>query len=354
MRGYLLRRLALVPPTLLGILLLNFALTQLAPGGPVEQMLAEMAGTAENPLSRIAGAAIEPRADTQRVDRPLDAAQVERLRAQFGFDRPAHERFLSMLGGYLRFDLGRSLFRGRPVLDLLLERLPVSAALGLWGAALTYLVAVPLGIRKAVRHGAPFDRTTTLLVLIAHSVPGVLLASLLIVGLAGGRFLDAFPLQGLSSEAAAGWSWGRRVLDHAHHMVLPSIVMAAGGIAGLTMLTKTVFLAEIGKPYVLSARARGAREGRVLYGHVFRNAMLIVIAGLPEVLVGSLFTGALLVEVVFTLDGLGLLGFEAANQRDYPVVFGTLFLLTCIGLLLNLLGDLAYVLVDPRIDFDRA
>jgi microcin C transport system permease protein len=367
--AYLLRRLALVLPTLFGIILINFAVVQFAPGGPVEQMLAELRGEGQA-LGRLtgegqgevrqAGPPERPGTDsggtgpvgTYRGARGLDPAIVAEIERAFGFDRPAHERFWDMLTGYLRFDLGRSLFRDKPVVDLIVEKMPVSISLGLWSTLIIYLVSIPLGIRKAVRDGTPFDIWTSAAVLVGYAIPGFLFAILLVVLFAGGSFLQAFPLRGLTSPGMEGAPFLAQALDYAWHMVLPTVALVIGGFAGLTMLTKNSFLEEINKQYVVTARAKGAAEGRVLYGHVFRNAMLLIIAGFPAAFIGILFTGALLVEIIFSLDGLGLLGFEAAIRRDYPVMFGTLYIFTLLGLVMQIVGDFTYTLVDPRIDFE--
>ncbi len=357
MGRYLLRRLLLVIPTLFGIITINFAVVQFAPGGPVEQMLAELRGQTQT-LSRITGGGsdvVQPADNSTgyRGRRGLDPQTVAQIRHMFGFDKPPLTRYLEMIGSYLRFDFGRSFFRGDTVMHLVLTRLPVSVSIGLWSTLLIYLVSIPLGIAKAVRDGSRFDVATSAAVLVGYAVPGFLFAILLIVVFAGGSFFDWFPLRGLTSDGSAAWSWPRRVGDYAWHMVLPTIALVAGGFASLTILTKNCFLDEINKQYVLTARAKGAGEQRVLYGHVFRNAMLLIVAGFPAAFIGILFSSALLVEIVFSLDGLGLLGFDSAIRRDYPVMFGTLYMFTLIGLLLQIVGDLMYTFVDPRIDFER-
>ncbi len=368
MAAYLIRRLLLVVPTLLGIILINFVVVQFAPGGPVEQMLAELRGEG-NTLGRITGeGGGETRAPQQqgqdrggsgqgpvgsyRGARGLDPAIVAEIERSFGFDKPAHIRFIEMMKGYLTFDFGQSLFRGRPVVDLILEKMPVSVSLGLWSTLIIYLISIPLGIRKAVRDGSRFDIATSGIVLVGYAIPGFLFAILLVVLFAGGTFLQIFPLRGLLSSGAASWPFWERALDYAWHMVLPTLSLVIGGFAGLTMLTKNSFLDEIGKQYVVTARAKGASERRVLYGHVYRNAMLLIIAGFPAAFISILFTGALLVEIVFSLDGLGLLGFESAIRRDYPVMFATLYIFTLLGLVMQIVGDFTYTLVDPRIDFE--
>ncbi len=367
MAAYIFRRLLLVVPTLLGIILINFAVVQFAPGGPVEQMLAELRGegqtlgrlTGEGPGETrapggagIGGGGGEGPVGTYRGARGLDPAIVAEIERIFGFDKPAHVRFGEMMWGYLTFDFGRSLFRDRPVVDLVIEKMPVSISLGLWSTLIIYLVSIPLGIRKAVKDGTRFDIWTSGVVLVGYAIPGFLFAILLVVFFAGGSFLQWFPLRGLASSGSEMWPFWQRALDYAWHMALPTLALVIGGFAGLTMLTKNAFLDEIGKQYVVTARAKGNSETRILYGHVFRNAMLLIIAGFPAAFIGILFTGALLVEIVFSLDGLGLLGFEAAIRRDYPIMFGTLYIFTLMGLVLQIIGDVMYTVVDPRIDFE--
>ncbi|HRJ60331.1 MAG TPA: microcin C ABC transporter permease YejB, partial [Azospirillaceae bacterium] len=282
----------------------------------------------------------------------LDPEFIKQLEKEFGFDKPMHERFFLMMKNYLVFDFGNSYFRDTRVVDLVLEKMPVSISLGLWTTLLTYLVSIPLGIRKAVKDGTPFDVWSSAVVIVGYAIPSFLFAVLLIVVFAGGRYFDLFPLRGLVSDNWGDLPWWKQILDYFWHITLPVTAMVIGGFAGLTMLTKNSFLDEISKQYVVTARAKGLTENQVLYGHVFRNAMLIVIAGFPGAFISILFTGAMLIEVIFSLDGLGLLGFEAAINRDYPVMFGTLYFFTLMGLLMNLLGDVMYVVVDPRIDFD--
>ena len=353
MAAYVLRRLLLMIPTLLGIMLLNFIIVQAAPGGPIDQVLARFQGLSSQASTRMEGGGGDVAAGGEsRGARGIPPAFIEKLEAQFGFDEPAHERFLGMIADYATFDFGESFFRDEQVTTLMLERLPVSISLGLWTTLVVYLVSIPLGIRKALRHGSTFDVWSSGLVIVGYAIPGFLFAILLIVLFAGGSYWDLFPLRGLTSADFDELSaWGK-VKDYLWHITLPVAASAIGSFATLTMLTKNSFLDEVHKQYVLTARAKGASDRRVLYGHVFRNAMLIIIAGLPAALVGIFFTGSLLIEVIFSLNGLGLLGFEAVMQRDYPVIFGTLYLYTLIGLILKLVSDLTYVWVDPRIDFE--
>ena len=352
MAAYILRRLLLVIPTLFGIIAINFVVIQFAPGGPVEQVMAEMKGGGAL-SSRLGSAGSDVRSvGKYRGAQGLEPRILADIRKMFGFDKPPLTRFKEMVFGYLRFDFGRSFFRDRSVISLVIERLPVSLSLGLWSTFLIYIVSIPLGIQKAVRNGSRFDVATSAAVLIGYALPGFLLAIMLVVLFAGGSFLTLFPLSGLLSEGAKDWPWPQRALDYLWHMVLPTTAMVAGGFAGLTMLTKNCFMEEIGKHYTVTARAKGASETRVLYGHMFRNAMLLIVAGFPQAFVGILFTSALLVEIVFSLDGLGLLGFQAVIQRDYPIMFGTLYIFTLLGLVMQIVGDLMYTLVDPRIDFE--
>jgi len=361
--AYILRRLMLMVPTLFGIMLVNFVIIQAAPGGPIERIIAEIQGRGVEAAARITGAArseMAPGAATggneeaspYRGARGLDPEFIRELERMYGFDKPAWQRFWEMIVRYLTFDFGESYFRDRSVIDLILEKLPVSISLGLWTTLLSYLVSIPLGIRKAVRDGTPFDVWSSTVVIIGNAIPGFLFAILLIVLFAGGSYFQWFPLRGLVSENWEQLSWPMRILDYFWHIALPVVSMVIGAFAGLTMLTKNSFLEEINKQYVMTARAKGLSERAVLYGHVFRNAMLIVIAGFPGAFIGAFFTGSVLIEVIFSLDGLGLLGFESAINRDYPVMFATLYIFTLLGLLMNLLSDLTYVLVDPRIDFE--
>lgn len=352
MLAYIIRRLLLIIPTIFGILLINFLIIQAAPGGPVEQMIAQLEGF-EGGTSRISGSAAGDAASggNYRGAQGLDPDIIAEIERMYGFDKPAHERFWLMIKGYLRFDFGDSFFRDTPVIDLIIEKMPVSISLGLWTTLITYLISIPMGIRKAVRHGSAFDVWTSSLIIVGYAIPGFLLAILLIVLFAGGSYFDWFPLRGLTSSNWEELSTWDKVKDYAWHLVLPITAMVIGSFATLTMLTKNCFLDEIGKQYVVTARAKGLSESRVLYGHIFRNAMLLIIAGFPAALISVFFTGALLIEVIFSLDGLGLLGFEAAINRDYPVMFGTLYIFTLLGLVVKLIGDITYTLVDPRIDF---
>ncbi|PMR77452.1 microcin C ABC transporter permease YejB [Billgrantia endophytica] len=353
MSRYVLRRLLLMIPTLVGIMLLNFIIVQAAPGGPIDQMMARFEGVDSMVSTRLdAGGGDVVVRDESRGARGVDPRFIEQLEQQFGFDKPAHIRFLGMIRDYATFDFGNSFFRDRPVVELMIERLPVSISLGLWTTLLVYLISIPLGIRKALRHGSRFDVWSSGLVIVGYAIPGFLFAILLIVLFAGGSYWDFFPLRGLTSPDFHELSTWGKVKDYFWHITLPVIAMTIGSFATLTMLTKNSFLDEIHKQYVLTARAKGASDRRTLYGHVFRNAMLIIIAGMPGALISIFFTGSLLIEVIFSLEGLGLLGFEAVMQRDYPVIFGTLFLYTLIGLILKLISDLTYVWVDPRIDFE--
>jgi microcin C transport system permease protein len=363
--AYILRRLLLIVPTLFGIMVVNFMIVQAAPGGPVELMIARIKGTAVEATARVSGggggetSSAPPAVGAQssgitskyRGARGLDPEFIRQLEKLYGFDKPAHVRFVQMMRRYAVFDFGQSFFRDRPVIALILDRLPVSISLGLWTTLLIYLVSIPLGVAKAVRDGSAFDMWTSGFIVVGYAIPGFLFAILLIVLFAGGSFVQWFPLRGLTSPDWTQLSWPARIVNYLWHIALPVISLLVGSFAGLTMLTKNSFLEEINKQYVVTARAKGLTKQRVLYGHVFRNAMLLVIAGFPAAFVGILFTGALLVEVIFSLDGLGLLGFEAAINRDYPIMFGTLYIYTLIGLVLNLVSDLTYIMVDPRIDF---
>ncbi len=363
MLAYLLRRLLLIVPTLFGIMVINFVIVQVAPGGPIDVIIAQIKGTAVDATQRFTGGQGEQAPGAERPQstgeaskyrgaQGIDPALIKELEKTFGFDKPLHERFFLMLGRYLTFDFGTSFFRDRRVIDLVLEKLPVSISLGLWTTLITYLISIPLGIAKAVRDGSRFDIWTSAAIIVGYAIPSFLFAVLLVVLFAGGSFMQIFPLRGLTSDNFAMLPWWEQALDYAWHMVMPITAMVVGSFAGLTMLTKNSFLDEIGKQYVSTARAKGLTERRVLYGHVFRNAMLIVIAGFPGLLISILFTSTLFIEIIFSLDGLGLLGFEAAINRDYPIMFGTLYVFTLIGLLLRIVSDFTYTLIDPRIDFE--
>jgi microcin C transport system permease protein len=360
MLSYIARRLALMVPTLFGILLISFVIVQFAPGGPVERVISQLQNPNSGATDRVGGgqggdAAAQLGNDpgsAYRGAQGLDPAFIKELEKQFGFDKPAHERFFKMLSDYIRFDFGRSYFRGAPVLDLIKEKLPVSISLGLWMTLLSYAISIPLGIRKAVKDGSRFDTWTSAVVIVGYAIPGFLFAILLIVLFAGGSFWQIFPLRGLYSENFAELSLFGKIKDYLWHIALPVTAMALGAFATSTLLTKNSFLDEIRKQYVLTARMKGLTESGVLYGHVFRNAMLIVIAGFPGAFVSALFAGSLLIETIFSLDGLGLLSFEAIVNRDYPVVFANLYIFSLIGLIVHLLTDLTYTWVDPRIDFE--
>jgi microcin C transport system permease protein len=365
MTAYILRRVLLMIPTLLGIMLISFTVVQFAPGGPIERIIAQLSGADTGGASRISGPSSDFGARGQMRNTAADSANskyrgaqgldpefIASLEKQFGFDKPAYERFGLMLWNYSRFDFGKSYFRDATVLSLIKEKLPVSISLGLWLTLLTYLISIPLGIRKAVRDGSLFDVWTSGVIIVGYSIPGFLFAILLIILFAGGSFFDLFPLRGLTSENWAEFPWWQKVLDYFWHLTLPIISMGLGAFATMTLLTKNSFLDEIRKQYVLTARAKGCSDRQVLYGHIFRNAMLIVISGFPGAFIRAFFTGALLIESIFNLDGLGLLSFESVLNRDYPVVFATLYMFSLVGLVVNLISDLTYTWVDPRIDFE--
>lgn len=362
MAAYILRRLLLIIPTLLGILTINFIIVQAAPGGPVEQTIAQLQGLNVSATARFSessagdvvsdGGQAASGDDQSRSARGLDPELVRQIEELYGFDKPAHERFLDMLGSYLVFDFGRSLYSDKDVIDLIIEKLPVSISLGLWTTLLTYMISIPLGIRKAVRDGSSFDVWTSTAVIIGYAIPNFLFAILLIVLFAGGTYWDWFPLRGITSPGFDEMTLWEQIKDYFWHITLPVVASVIGSFATLTMLTKNSFLDEINKQYVLTARSKGLTENRVLYGHVFRNAMLLIIAGMPAALIGIFFTGSMLIEVIFSLDGLGLLGYESVINRDYPVIFGTLYIFTLLGLILKLISDITYVIVDPRIDFE--
>jgi len=361
--AYLLRRLLLVVPTLLGIMVLNFFIIQVAPGGPVEQILAKIQGQTHDTGSSLTGGGSEVssssgistsggQAGTYRGARGIDQAIIDRFIKYYGFDKPIYERFFIMLRKYVTFDFGNSFYRDISVVDLVIEKMPVSISIGLWTTLITYMISVPLGIAKAVRDGSRFDSGTTTVIIVGSAIPSFLFAILLIIIFAGGHYLNWFPLRGLVSDNWSSLSWPARIADYFSHMALPLIAMSAGAFAGLTLWTKNSFLEQINQQYVLTARAKGLTERRILYGHVFRNAMLLLIGGLPGAFIGILFTGTLLIEIIFSLDGLGYLSYDALLRRDYPVLFANLYVFGLIGLLVNILGDFIYTLVDPRLDFE--
>ncbi len=363
MANYLLKRLLLMIPTLLGVMLLSFIIIQFVPGGPIERMIAQLQGHDVEATARIGGSsggadmamnATQSTGESSkyRGSQGLDPEFIAELEELYGFDKPAYQRFSEMVVNYATFDLGQSYYRDVSVIDLVLEKMPVSISLGLWSTLIIYFISVPLGIKKAVKDGQKFDIWTSAAVFIGYAIPSFMFAILLIIVFAGGRYFDFFPLRGLTSEGWDDMNMIQQVLDYLWHMVLPVAAMVISGFAGLTMLTKNSFLDEINKQYVITARAKGLEEKQVLYGHVFRNAMLIVIAGFPSAFLAIFFTGSLLIEVIFSLDGLGLLGYESIINRDYPVVLGTLYIFTLMGLLTTLIRDVVYVLVDPRIDFE--
>ena len=367
MGAYIAKRLLLMIPTLFGIMLISFAIIQFAPGGPVERVLAQLAGTDVGATARIGGgtgggevgggqapggAGGSEGSFKYRGAQGLDPEFIKKLEEQFGFDKPAHERFFLMLKNYATFDFGQSYFRDVPVLQLIKEKLPVSISLGLWLTFVSYAISIPLGVAKAVHDGSKFDVWTSAVIIVGYAIPSFLFAMLVVVLFAGGSFWNIFPLRGLVSDNFADLNWWEKVLDYAWHLVLPLTALAVSSFATMTLLTKNSFLDEIKKQYVMTARAKGLTEKRVLYGHVFRNAMLIVIAGFPGAFISAFFAGSLLIEQIFSLDGLGLLGFEAAVNRDYPVVFATLYIFSLLGLFMNLITDLIYTWIDPRIDFE--
>lgn len=375
MAAYLLKRLLLVIPTMLGIMAISFIIVQFAPGGPIERVIAQLTGTGVNATERISGSGGdglagqaaqsqqgqgvgEAAGSKYRGAQGLDPEFIKSLEKQFGFDKPAHERFFLMMKNYLMFDFGKSYFRDISVIELIKEKLPVSISLGLWMTLLTYLISIPLGIRKAVRDGEPFDTWTSGVLVLGYAVPGFLVAVLLLVLFAGSSFVQWFPSRGLQSEQFAGYSFSQCATslpcigDYFWHLTLPIIAMALGAFTTMAFLTKNSFLDEIRKQYVVTARAKGLSESQVLYGHVFRNAMLLIIAGFPGAFISAFFSGSLLIETIFSLDGLGLLSFESIINRDYPVVFANLYIFALVGLVVNIVTDFIYTLVDPRIDFE--
>lgn len=367
MFNYILKRLLLIIPTLFGIMLINFCIIQAAPGGPVEQLVATLTGAGGQATARFSGnvngdfasgdkanvAVANGSSNSYRGAQGLDPEIITRIEKMYGFDKPAYVRFWEMLSSYARFDFGTSFFKDKTVVSLVLDKMPVSISLGLWTTLLIYFISIPLGIKKAINDGSKLDVWSSSIIIIGDAIPGFLFAIFLIVLFAGGSYWQIFPLRGLTSEGWEAMSFFGKVKDYFWHIALPVLSMVISGFASLTFLCKNSFLEEIGKQYVLTARAKGLTEKQVLYKHVFRNALLIVISGFPAALIGILFTSSLLIEVIFSLDGLGLLGFEAVMQRDYPVIFATLYIYTLFGLILNLIGDVTYMLIDPRIDFER-
>lgn len=360
MAAYILRRLLLVIPTLWAIITINFFVIQIAPGGPVEQAVAQLEGHSSGIMERFSGGGQEvaltegngEQGTGYRGSRGLDPEVIEAIKKQFGFDKPMHERYFDMLKNYATFNFGDSLFKGGNVIDLIIDRLPVSISLGLWSTIIIYMVSIPLGIAKAIHHGSRFDIWSSAVVIVGYAIPGFLFAILLIIFFASGNYFSWFPLRGLVSPDWEQLNWYQQIGDYFWHLALPTLAMVIGGFATLTMLTKNSFLDEINKQYVVTARAKGLDENSILYRHVFRNAMLIIIAGFPSAFISLFFTGSMLIEVMFSLEGIGLLGFESTIQRDYPVVFSSLYIMTLLGLLLNIISDITYTLVDPRIDFE--
>ena len=364
MGAYLVRRVLLIFPTLFGIMLINFAVIQIVPGGPVEQMIAQMTGTAVESTARFSGGGegeLNSSFDASSFDdgdskyrgaQGLDPDIIKEIEVMYGMDKPAHERFFKMLKSYIFFDFGESFFRDQKVTSLVLDKMPVSISLGLWTTLLVYLISIPLGIKKAIKDGSRFDIISSSIVTIGYAIPNFLFAVILIVFFAGGRFYDIFPLRGLVSENFEELNLLAQIKDYFWHLTLPLLAMIVSGFAGLTFLTKNSFIDQINQQYVMTARAKGLSERKVLYGHVFRNAMLIVIAGFPSAFIGILFSSSLFIEVIFSLDGLGLLGYEAALTRDYPVIFATLYFFSLLGLIMGIIGDFMYSLIDPRIDFE--
>ena len=368
MLAYIVRRLLLIIPTLLGIMVINFVVIQVAPGGPVEQAIANLTGEGGGAIDRVTqgggdfvagggqgqglAGAESSSTSSYRGAQGLDHEFIKELEKQYGFDKPLHERFVLMMGSYLSFDFGESFFRDRTVVDLIIDKLPVSLTLGFWTTLLTYLICIPLGIAKAVRDGSRFDVWTSGVIIVGNAIPSFGFAILLLVLFAGGNFYDWFPLRGLTSPGFDEMSLGEQIIDYFWHLALPLAAMMIGAFATLTLLTKNSFLDQISQQYVITARAKGLSEGQVLWRHVFRNSMLLVVAGFPAAFVGILFGSSVFIETIFSLDGLGLLGFESTLNRDYPVMFATVYVFGLMGLILNLIGDLMYLLIDPRIDFE--
>lgn len=361
MKVYFLKRLLLIPITLFLILTVNFVFVQLAPGGPVEQTIAKIEGKNTDAMARISGSSGMMHSDSKyartsgkyKGAEGIDPEIIKEIEKQFGFDKPVHQRFWEMIKNYAVFDLGESFYKNVSVTELIVQKLPVSLSLGLWSTLLIYLISIPLGVKKAVSDGSKFDIISSWAVIIGYAIPAFLFAIMLIIFFCGGKYLNWFPLKGLTSDNWSELTAIGKIKDYFMHLCLPVISIVIGGFASLTMLTKNSFIDEISKPYVITAKAKGLRKNQILYGHIFRNAMLIVISGFPAALVGILFTGSVLIEVIFSLDGIGLLGFESVMTRDYPVIFGTLYVFSLIGLVLNLICDMVYHFVDPRIDFSK-
>lgn len=362
MNNYILKRLLLIIPTLLGIVTLNFFLVQAAPGGPVEAMIAKITGvgqSAEEVALSQENSTLEISGDSDEIMQKYEGGEylspeiIKKIEEIYGFDKPIFERYINTIKDYLLFDFGDSFFTDKSVIEMIKERLPVSISLGVWSTILIYLIGIPLGIKKAVKHGTPFDAVSSFFMILGSSIPVFLFAVILIIFFAGGNYFAWFPLRGLVSDTFSQMNFFEKVLDYLWHLCLPITAMVIGGFASLSLLTKNSFLEEIKKQYVITAISKGLSKKRVLYGHIFRNAMLIVISGFPAAFISMFFTGSLLIEVIFSLNGLGLMGFEAALNRDYPVMFSTLYIFTLIGLILNLISDLTYVLVDPRISFRK-
>jgi len=353
MRNYIVKRLLLIPFTLLGIMLINFIFIQLAPGGPVEQVMAKYQGMNVNSKASFTGLGNAKNKTQYRGSQGVNEDLIKDLEKQFGFDKPVHIRFIDMVKSYAVFDFGKSFYSDKTVLELIKERLPVSISLGVWSTLIIYLISIPLGIKKAVSDGSKMDIYSSFAIIIGSAIPVFLFAVFLIVLFAGGTYFDIFPLRGLTSDNFAELAWYQKIIDYFWHLTLPVISIVIGGFASLTMLTKNSFIDEINKQYVLTAKAKGLSLKEILYNHVFRNAMLIVIAGFPSLLIKMLFTGSLLIEIIFSLNGIGLLGYEAIMSRDYPIIFGNLYIFALIGLVLKLISDLTYCLIDPRINFEE-
>ncbi len=363
MPSYILRRILLIIPTLLGIMTINFFIVQTSPGGPVEKMILQLNGEENGTMQRIIGSEQADMMDTSSIQKEtnssykgssgLDPELIKDIEKLYGFDKPLWQRYLLMLKNYATFDFGDSFFRNKTVIELIKEKLPVSISLGVWSTLLIYFISIPLGIKKALNHGSKFDIYTSTVVIIGNAIPGFLFAILLVILFAGGNYFDWFPLRGLFSDNFSQMQWWEKIIDYFWHLALPLTALVIGGFATLTMLTKNSFLDEISKQYVITARAKGLEENKVLYNHVFRNAMLIIISGFPSAFISMFFTGSLLIEVIFSLDGLGLLSFEATLYRDYPIMFASLYIFTLMGLVISLISDLLYTWVDPRINFEK-